>query len=536
MNDWFLSLLAQRWGRELPGKTVFSCRYFDPLVTIDVGERAARRADSRLVVILAFEGPFVFGTSRDPLEGFPTRRIFEETTARVIRRISHEEGKCTLGIEVGDEEDDFELRIHLFGNRGAMALKSMDIVMRSLGESAQSTAPARGEVAVAPAFCSVTADELGRILESEGPIRGLDKSLATFFRDASAADAARALVEFRDEVSRGGRFFSLMGTADPRSTVPFPCEGVGGDDAALGRFEDPLQAAEKLGLIAASRALKAAARKKARPLATRLKARKKLLARLALELEEAAKHETLRKEAETLAAYQSLIKPGSSEVELPDPYRDGATIRIGIDPSLGVQEQIQRRFKRASKLERSIEPLKKRMALLERETVEIEDFLERLETEEAIPDTFDEIDVLVEKHGLRRHRRPEPGKESRRSFRRFELDDDWFVIVGRNNRENDAITFHEAAPNDLWFHAQNVPGSHVVLKSRRPPGNPPRGIIEAAAAVAAYFSKAKHSSLVPVIYTMRKYVRKPRKAGPGLVTCTREKTILVEPALPSPRA
>jgi predicted ribosome quality control (RQC) complex YloA/Tae2 family protein len=109
----------------------------------------------------------------------------------------------------------------------------------------------------------------------------------------------------------------------------------------------------------------------------------------------------------------------------------------------------------------------------------------------------------------------------------------WFVLVGRNNLENDKLTFHASAPTDLWFHAQNVPGSHVVLKCRGNPGSPPSGILEMTSAIAAYYSKARHSGLVPVIYTQRKYVRKPRGAKAGQVICEREKMIMVRPGLPT---
>ena len=119
------------------------------------------------------------------------------------------------------------------------------------------------------------------------------------------------------------------------------------------------------------------------------------------------------------------------------------------------------------------------------------------------------------------------------AFRRFELDGMWFVLVGRSNEENDKLTFHASAPTDLWFHAQHVPGSHVVLKSRGNPGAPPALILEKTASIAAYYSKARHSSLVPVIFTRRKYVRKPRGARAGQVTCEREKMIMVQPTLPA---
>ena len=116
--------------------------------------------------------------------------------------------------------------------------------------------------------------------------------------------------------------------------------------------------------------------------------------------------------------------------------------------------------------------------------------------------------------------------------RRFEIADGWIVLVGRSNQENDTLTHKLARPQDLWFHARGVAGSHVVLQRAGRKDNPSRNALEAAAAIAAYYSKARTSSLAPVIYTEKRYVRKPRKAPPGLAVCLREKVLMVPPGLP----
>jgi predicted ribosome quality control (RQC) complex YloA/Tae2 family protein len=154
-------------------------------------------------------------------------------------------------------------------------------------------------------------------------------------------------------------------------------------------------------------------------------------------------------------------------------------------------------------------------------------FAAALKTIEAIRAKFDlDLDDAPRPAGA-----PKP-KESQKSYRSFDIDERWFALVGRSNFENDEITFKVAKPNDFWFHAQGVPGSHVVLRSRGGSDGPPARVIQLTASLAAHFSKAKHSSLVPVIYTQRKYVRKFRGARPGQVTCEREKMVMVPPALP----
>jgi len=116
--------------------------------------------------------------------------------------------------------------------------------------------------------------------------------------------------------------------------------------------------------------------------------------------------------------------------------------------------------------------------------------------------------------------------------RRFELAGGWIVLVGRSNKENDVLTHRVARPNDLWLHARGVAGSHVVLRREGHRDKPPKSIIEEAARIAAYYSKGRTSSMVPVICTEKRYVRKPRRATPGLAVCMREKVLLVEPRLP----
>jgi predicted ribosome quality control (RQC) complex YloA/Tae2 family protein len=105
------------------------------------------------------------------------------------------------------------------------------------------------------------------------------------------------------------------------------------------------------------------------------------------------------------------------------------------------------------------------------------------------------------------------------------------ILVGRSPSENADLTFRVARPNDLWFHAQNIPSAHVILQ-RDDRSEPPVDDIERAAGLAAYFSKARASGKVPIDYTLRKYVRAQRDAPPGLVWYTNPKTVIVEPEGP----
>lgn len=114
-------------------------------------------------------------------------------------------------------------------------------------------------------------------------------------------------------------------------------------------------------------------------------------------------------------------------------------------------------------------------------------------------------------------------------YRVFVLSDSFTLYIGRNAQNNDQLTAKFAKPNDLWLHARGVSGSHGVLRG---PKDIPKQLLEQAAAITAYFSQSRKAGFVPVAYALKKYVRKPKGAGPGAVFMEREEVILVEPALP----
>src|SRR5690606_10223970 len=103
------------------------------------------------------------------------------------------------------------------------------------------------------------------------------------------------------------------------------------------------------------------------------------------------------------------------------------------------------------------------------------------------------------------------------------------VRVGRGPRANDELTFRHSSPTDIWLHARDVAGAHVILRWSRADENPPAHAIAEAAVLAALNSRARTSGTVAVDWTRRKYVRKPRKAPPGLVVPERVRTVFVEP-------
>jgi predicted ribosome quality control (RQC) complex YloA/Tae2 family protein len=105
--------------------------------------------------------------------------------------------------------------------------------------------------------------------------------------------------------------------------------------------------------------------------------------------------------------------------------------------------------------------------------------------------------------------------------------DGFTVLIGKNSRQNEEVTFHQATANDIWLHARGIPGAHVIIKSAG--REIPHSTIEQAADLAAYYSQGRGNTSVPVDYTLQRHVRHMKGGGPGMVIYERERTIHAEP-------
>jgi len=123
-------------------------------------------------------------------------------------------------------------------------------------------------------------------------------------------------------------------------------------------------------------------------------------------------------------------------------------------------------------------------------------------------------------------------KKDKLMFRHFMIENKYHIFVGKDGRNNDLLTTKFAKQNDFWFHARSVSGSHVVLRVENTKEVIPKNILMKTASVAAFYSKAKTSKLVPVTYTLKKYVNKNARHEVGQVTVTKENVLLVKPEIP----
>lgn len=221
------------------------------------------------------------------------------------------------------------------------------------------------------------------------------------------------------------------------------------------------------------------------------------------------------------------VRPRDRALRVPDYTADDAEVEIPLDPALTPSENAQQYYRRYAKARAAARALPVRMAQLETERDALREALVQVEGATSGDDLWEIHAGLAEMGLVGRGPRSRPAAKT--GPRRFRTADGATILVGRSARENDRITFREAGPEDLWFHARGIPGAHVILKAG---GSPSRASIQAAAQAAAYYSEGRHAGQVAVDSVERKHVRKPRGASPGTVTYTREQTLLVAPLPP----
>jgi predicted ribosome quality control (RQC) complex YloA/Tae2 family protein len=246
----------------------------------------------------------------------------------------------------------------------------------------------------------------------------------------------------------------------------------------------------------------------------------------------------LRRSGEVIIANLARIKKGASVVRLPDIYsEDQRKIVIPLEPRLTPQANADRFFKMAKKAFRSAEKVEERLIAAHSRLQELSSLQEELQSPGIAGDRIREIGDLLSDAGVAEMEgKPSVDERAQRLGirpRRYVVTGGWTVLVGKSARENDVLTHKYASPSDLWFHARQAQGSHVVLKKENRKAEVPKQAILEAACIAAYYSKARTSEHVPVSYTEKRYVKKARKGPPGLALMLREKVVFVNPALPS---
>ncbi|HEV2827567.1 MAG TPA: NFACT family protein [Pyrinomonadaceae bacterium] len=218
-----------------------------------------------------------------------------------------------------------------------------------------------------------------------------------------------------------------------------------------------------------------------------------------------------------------------SRVSLTDFYAENTpTIEVEIDENATLQEAASESFARYTKAKRAIEEIGARLIQLDRELAALAQKSERLEAAIASRDPANLVQFEERKARPSGDQKKQKASLTLPGMRRYHSSDGYEVLVGRTARDNDQLTFRVARPNDLWLHAADYPGSHVIVRNSSRNEIPHRTVIEAAQ-LAAKFSQASKDSKVMIHYTRRKFLTKPKGAAPGLVRLSTFKSITVEP-------
>ena len=248
------------------------------------------------------------------------------------------------------------------------------------------------------------------------------------------------------------------------------------------------------------------------------------------DLEGAEKTVKLKKWGELILANLNNIPAKSGEILVDDYYQDPPEkIMVKLDPSLSASDNAQKYFNKYKKAKRGLEKIEERLEISREELSDLETALYEVEEAETIEDiesitsSIDLPEMFISATAGKRKNQEAMGP------RKFNLASGYVALVGRNSKQNDQLTLHIAQKDDIWFHARQIPGSHVVLRIQKPSNPVPDEVVYKAACIAAYYSKARKSSKVPVDYTRIKDVRKAKGQKPGKVFYVNEKTLFVKP-------
>ncbi len=244
------------------------------------------------------------------------------------------------------------------------------------------------------------------------------------------------------------------------------------------------------------------------------------------ELARSEDREHLRVCGDLINANLYRIERGSAFADLENFYDENRLMRVKLDPALNATQNAQKYYKEYRKAKTAQQVLGEQIAQAEQELLYVDsvfDCLSRAQSESELNEIRQELREEGYLKAVRDKRKP-PAPLAPLEFVSSE---GFRILVGRNNRQNDKLTLKQANNNDIWLHTKNIPGSHtIIVTGGRQPGD---ATLKEAAMLAAYHSRAKDSSQVPVDYTQVRYVSTPQRAKPGMVIYVHYQTLFVTP-------
>lgn len=248
-----------------------------------------------------------------------------------------------------------------------------------------------------------------------------------------------------------------------------------------------------------------------------------------MELNESKDREKYKVYGDILSANLYKIPKGASAIELENFYSENLeTIQIPLDPKISPAINAQKYYKRYQKLKNASNLLIKQIRGSKHEIEYLDNVLYNIDTATEIYEIDEIKDELISEGYIKRNTKKKAQKKKLSNPRHYISSDGFHIFVGRNNRQNDVLTMKTAHKDDLWFHVQKKPGSHVIVKTEGK--EVPDTTLEEGAMLAAYFSKAQNSTNVLVDYTEKKHVKKTKGAKLGMVIYENFNSINVSPS------
>jgi len=241
--------------------------------------------------------------------------------------------------------------------------------------------------------------------------------------------------------------------------------------------------------------------------------------------------EDYRIKGELLTANLHQVERGQTIIEVQNYYApDLNVLPIELDPQLSPSENAQQYFKQYTKAKRGVSVIHRLIADNEAEQEALQAYVSEVEEAKELKELRAIQSEFLKKGWIKETKRRSKQSESAGAFRKYTSPDGFQIYVGRNSKENDLLLRRIASSRDMWLHAKQIHGSHVIIRNpENKPGIPMPTLLKAAQ-IAAFFSKAQHASYVPVDYTWFRYVVKPKGTASGFVTYAHEKTLYVEPS------
>ena len=246
-------------------------------------------------------------------------------------------------------------------------------------------------------------------------------------------------------------------------------------------------------------------------------------------IEKGSQEEQLNKIANLLLINLNKIHPGLSEIEVDDIYSPDSKVKIKLDAKFSPQKNVDRYFEKSRDSKINFEKSSKLYLTTKNEYEKLQLYQEQLDKNP----TLEDINKIMKELKIKDEERHNYQEDISSKFKHYLIEKKYHVFVGKDSINNDLLTTRFAKQNDFWFHARSVSGSHVVLRIDNTKEVVPKSILKKVASLAAYHSKAKTAGIVPVSYTLKKYVNKRKSQPAGQVSLLKEEVLLVKPEIPS---